>query len=69
MGLPCRFFVRDQSDDLYKLPFLMRKLPEVFSHVSIIDDSEWQTYEDIADRLVRNRDNWFGKRVEAKFLD
>ena len=22
-----------------------------------------------ADRLVRNRDNWFGKRVEAKFLD
>lgn len=61
--------MRDQSDDLYKLPFLMRKLPEVFSHVSIIDDSEWQTYEDIADRLVRNRDNWFGKRVEAKFLD
>ena len=69
LGLPCRFFVRNQSEDRYKLPFLMRKLPEVFSHVSIIDDSEWQTYEDIAERLVQNKASWFGKRLEAKFLD
>lgn len=66
-GLPCRFFVRNQSEDAYKLPFLMRKLPEVFTHVSIIDHNEWSTYEDIAERLVKNAPNWFGKRLRAVF--
>lgn len=66
-GLPCRFFVRDQGKDEFKLPFLMRKLPEVFTHVSIIDDSEWATYDDIAARLVRNAPAWFGKRLRAQF--
>jgi hypothetical protein len=68
-GMPCRFFVRDQTEADFKLPFLMRKLPEVFSHVSIIDSSEWTTYEDIADRLVQNAANWFGKRLRARFQE
>lgn len=66
-GLPCRFFVRDQGKDEFRLPFLMRKLPEVFTHVSIIDDSEWASYEDIAARLVKNAPAWFGKRLRAQF--
>ncbi|MBX3607416.1 MAG: toll/interleukin-1 receptor domain-containing protein [Piscinibacter sp.] len=66
-GLPCRFFVRDQGQDAFRLPFLMRKLPEVFTHVSIIDDSEWKTYDDIAARLVKNAPAWFGKRLRARF--
>lgn len=66
-GMPCRFFVRDQSVDEHKLPFLMRRLPEAFTNVSIIDGSEWATYEDIADRLEQNAASWFGKRLRAQF--
>lgn len=64
-GLPCRFFVRDQSNEDHKLPYLMRKLPEVYSQVSIVDHSEWTTYEDIGDCLVRNRARWFGQHLTA----
>ena len=69
LGMPCRFFVRDQHDERYQLPFLMRSLPEAFSHVSIIDDTEWTTYEHLADRLVQNKDSWFGKRHHAQFRE
>ena len=64
-GLPCRFFVRDPSNDDHKLPYLMRKLPEVYSQVSIIDHTEWTTYEDIGNCLVRNRKRWFGQHLAA----
>lgn len=64
-GLPCRFFVRQASD----LPFLMRKLPEVFSHVSIVDHSEWQTCDDVALRLQQNAQAWFGAHHRARLED
>lgn len=64
-GLPCRFFVRDQSQDDFKLPYLMRKLPEAYSNVSIIDHTEWTRYEDIAACLERNRARWFDQRLAA----
>lgn len=66
-GMPCRFFVRNQSVDEHKLPFLMRKLPEVFTHVSIIDDSEWKDYDEIAARLVKNAPKWFAAGLRAQF--
>lgn len=66
-GMPCRFFVRNQSLDDFKLPFLMRKLPEVFTHVSIIDDSEWKDYDEIAARLVKNAPKWFARGLRAQF--
>lgn len=66
-GMPCRFFVRNQSVDDNKLPFLMRKLPEVFTHVSVIDDSEWKSYDDIAARLVKNAPKWFAPGLRAQF--
>lgn len=64
-GLPCRFFVRDQSQAQFRLPYLMGKLPEAFSNVSIIDATEWQTFDDITERLVENQAAWFGRRLAA----
>lgn len=68
-GLPCRFFVRDQSQDAHKLPYLMRKLTEAYSHVSIVDHTEWSSYDDIADCLFRNRKRWFGAPLTARRLN
>lgn len=68
-GIPCRFFVRDQHEITNQLPFLMRKLPEVFSNVSIVDETEWSTFEDIAERLEQNKAAWFEKRLHAKLKD
>lgn len=68
-GIPCRFFVRNQHDAKYQLPFLMRKLPEVFSNVSIVDETEWTTCEDIAMRLEQNKSAWFGRRLHAEHVD
>ena len=61
-GLPCRFMVHKASD----LPFLMRKLPEVFTHVSISDADEWKTYDDLAKLLVKEAPHWFGPRHRAR---
>lgn len=64
-GLPCRLFVRDQSRDEFRLPYLMGKLPEAYSNVSIVDASEWQSFDDITERLVENQAAWFGRRLAA----
>lgn len=64
-GLPCRFFVRDQSRPEYRLPYLLGKLPEAYSNVSIVDASEWQSFDDITERLVENQAAWFGRRLAA----
>jgi nucleoside 2-deoxyribosyltransferase len=61
-GLPCRFLVQKAGD----LPFLMRKLPEVFTHVSVSDADEWTTYDDLAQLLVKNAPYWFGMRYRAR---
>lgn len=61
-GMPCRFFVRKTTD----LPFLMRKLPEVFQHVSIVDESEWRDYDELALRLQQNASAWFGTHLIAR---
>lgn len=68
-GIPCRFFVKNQHDIKHQLPFLMRKLPEVFSNVSIIDETEWSTFEDIAERLEQCNEAWFRKRLRARFVN
>jgi len=55
LGLPSLFFVRNEQD----LPYLMQRLPEAVTHVSILDSREWQTYEDIGDLLRRNAHHYF----------
>lgn len=62
LGLPSLFFVRDDRD----LPYLMQRLPEAFTHVSILDSSNWKTYEDICRLLVRSADHWFREGVAAE---
>ncbi len=65
LGLPCRFFVREEED----LPYLMQRLPEAFTNVSILDSREWKTYEDIGMRLEQNADRWFRHRAVAQLKD
>lgn len=62
LGLPSRFFVKNDKD----LPYLMQRLPEAFTNVSILDAREWETYEDIAEHLERNAARWFGQRAKAE---
>jgi hypothetical protein len=64
-GMPCRFFVRQ----LNELPFLMRKLAEVFTNVSIVDQTEWSDHDEIAERLEQNCRHWFGGRRHARLTD
>lgn len=61
-GMPSRFMVHKASD----LPFLMRKLPEVFTHVSISDADEWTTYDELAKLLVKDATHLFGTRHRAR---
>ena len=63
-GMPCRFFVKSQLD----LPFLMREIPEAFTNVSILGNSEWTTYGDICKKIVRSQKQWFGKRLRARII-
>lgn len=63
-GMPCRFFVKSPQD----LPFLMRELPEAFTNVSILDNSEWATYGDICKKIVKSQKQWFRKRLRARFI-
>ncbi len=61
-GLPCRFMVQKTSD----LPFLMRKLPEVITHVSISNAEEWKTNDELIKLLVKEAPHWFGTRYRAR---
>jgi len=54
-GRPSVFFVRNEQD----LPYLMQRLPEAFTCVSILDSREWKTYEDIVKILRHNAVHWF----------
>lgn len=65
LGLPSRIFVQDEKD----LPYLLQRLPEAFTNVSILDSREWTTYDDIGLRLVQNAKRWFGRRVMAELKD
>jgi len=62
LGRPSLFFVRKEQD----LPYLMQRLPEALTHVSILDSREWKTYEDIVKLLRRNADHWFRKGSVAQ---
>jgi nucleoside 2-deoxyribosyltransferase len=62
LGRPSLFFVRDEKD----LPYLMQRLPEAFTHVSILDSREWRSYDDIARLVVRNADHWFRQASPAQ---
>lgn len=65
LGRPSMFFVRNEQD----LPYLMQRLPEAFSHVSILDSREWKTYEDIGKLLSRNADHYFRQGSVARIKD
>lgn len=65
LGLPSRFFVKDEED----LPYLMQRLPEAATHVSILDHRDWSTYDDIAEALVKNADRWFRRAAIAELKD
>lgn len=62
LGRPSLFFVRNEED----LPYLMQRLPEAFTKVSILNSSEWKTYEDICKLLRRNADHWFRQGSAAQ---
>jgi hypothetical protein len=62
LGLPCRLFVRDPRD----LPFLLRRLPEAFTNVSILDSTDWETYEDIGKCLEESAERWFRRSAVAQ---
>lgn len=62
LGRPSLFFVRNEQD----LPYLMQRLPEALTNVSILDSREWKTYEDIVKLLRRNADHWFRKDSVAQ---
>lgn len=62
LGRPSLFFVRDEKD----LPYLLQRLPEAFTRVSILDAREWKTYDDIAKLVKRNADHWFRQDVPAQ---
>jgi TIR domain-containing protein len=62
LGRPSLFFVRNEQD----LPYLMQRLPEALTNVSILDSREWKTYEDIVKLLRRNANHWFQKGSVAQ---
>lgn len=65
LGRPSMYFVRNEQD----LPYLMQRLPEAFTDVSILDSREWKTYEDIGNLLVANADHWFRQSTVAQLKD
>lgn len=52
---PSVYFVLNEQD----LPYLMQRLPEAVTNVSILDSRAWKTYEDIGNLLRRHADHWF----------
>lgn len=54
--LNCHYFVRERRD----LPFLMREIPGPFDGVRIHGQDGWEDYDDLAAKVVRYKDQWFG---------
>lgn len=50
------YFVRDRDD----LPFLMRELAGSNPNVRIHTDQDWKDYDDLARKISKNKDKWFG---------
>jgi hypothetical protein len=50
------YFVRDRHD----LPFLMRELAGSDGNVRIHTDEDWKDYDDLADKIHKYKDKWFG---------
>ncbi len=50
------YFVRDRDD----LPFLMRELAGPDQGVRIHTDEDWKDYDDLAQKIRKYRDKWFG---------
>jgi hypothetical protein len=65
LGRPSLFFVRNEQD----LPYLMQRLPEAFTHVSILDSRNWNTYADIGKLLGRNAKHWFRRGSVAQLKE
>ena len=65
LGRPSLFFVNNEQD----LPYLMQRLPETFTNLSILDSREWKTYEDICQLLGRNAAHWFRRGAVAQFKE
>ncbi|MGA8865024.1 MAG: toll/interleukin-1 receptor domain-containing protein [Gallionella sp.] len=51
------YFVRNHDD----LPFLMRELAGTDRNVRIHTDEDWKDYDDLAEKMEKYKDNWFGK--------
>jgi hypothetical protein len=51
------YFVRDRDD----LPFLMRELAGSSPNVRIHTEQDWTDYDDLAEKLIKYRDKWFGR--------
>ncbi len=50
------YFVRDRDD----LPFLMRELAGSDQNVRIHTEQDWKDYTDLAEKIRKYRDKWFG---------
>lgn len=62
LGKPTRIFVKEENH----LPFVMQELPQIYSNVAIYDKSDWTTYAQIAEMLVRYKDAWFKPGTQAR---
>lgn len=51
------YFVRDRED----LPFLMRELAGPNSNVRIHTEQDWKDYDDLAEKMAKYKDKWFGQ--------
>ncbi|MEQ6342069.1 MAG: toll/interleukin-1 receptor domain-containing protein [Gammaproteobacteria bacterium] len=57
LGRFSHYFVRDRED----LPFLMRELAGPNSNVRIHADQDWKDYDDLAEKMAKYKDKWFGQ--------
>lgn len=57
LNRPCHYFVRDRDH----LPFLMRELAVSNPNVRVHAEQDWKDYDDLADKLVKYKDKWFGR--------
>jgi hypothetical protein len=53
----CHYFVRDRED----LPFLMRELAGSSPNVRIHTEQDWNDYDDLAEKMAKYKDKWFGR--------
>lgn len=54
-GLHSHYFVENRDN----LPFLMRELAGPIPNVRIHTRSDWKDYDDLARKIIRNKDKWF----------